>query len=178
MFHLSFCSFWISEKKIDRIEDRLAGIENVLASLASKLSDLDLKRDSTEHSSQSRSSRKGTNRSPGTYDEAPTPAPFEGETTINIQSDYAREFLAKAVGTTPSIEQNAEVQAALRALGDLVKHQGQVTAPTVGNLQSLINRSLADVDPEKLSKPPWDTIEIVVKRACGMLSRYSRCENI
>ncbi|KAF1912991.1 fungal-specific transcription factor domain-containing protein [Ampelomyces quisqualis] len=172
------------EKKIDRIEDRLAGIENVLESLATKLSDLHLRRDSTEHSSQCRSSRKDTNRSPGTIDEAPTPAPFEGETTINTQSDYAREILARAVDTTPSVGQNAEVQSALRSLGDLVKHHGHLTSPTVGNLQTLVNPSLADIDPENLSKPPWDMIEIAVKRACdfptmslGVIFPFLRMKN-
>jgi uncharacterized coiled-coil protein SlyX len=156
-----------SEKKIDRIEDRLAGIENVLANLASKLSDLDLQRDPTETSSQSRSSRKGVGRSPGTLDEATTPAPFEGETTINSQSDYVRELLAKAVGSTPSIEQNAEVKSALSALNDLVARQGQIVAPSSLSVNALINRSLADVDPEKLTKPPWSAVTDMVARACS-----------
>jgi hypothetical protein len=73
------------EKKIDRIEDRLSGIENVLESLAAKLGNLDLRRDSTETST--RSSRKGTGRSPGSAEEAATPAPFEGETTIVRESN-------------------------------------------------------------------------------------------
>jgi len=145
-----------SEKKIDRIEDRLSGIETVLESLAAKLGNLDLRRESTENST--RSSRKGTGRSPGTADEAATPAPFEGETTINTQSDYARELLARAVDSTPSIEQNVEVRSALHALNDLVTRQGQITSATTSNNQALINRSLADVDPDTLEKPSWDII--------------------
>jgi hypothetical protein len=156
-----------SEKKIDRIEDRLAGIENVLASLASKLSDLDLRRDPIENSSQSRSSRKGVGRSPGMLDEASTPAPFEGETTISSQSGYVRELLAKAVGSTPSIEQNAEVKSALTALNDLVARQGQIVSSSSSSVSALINRSLADVDPEKLTKPPWDTVTAMVAKACS-----------
>lgn len=153
-----------SEKKIDRIEDRLAGIETVLASLAAKLVDLDLRRDSTEPSSQSRSSRRAVGRSPGALEEASTPAPFEGETTINSQSEYARELLAKAVGGTPSIEQNAEVKSALHDLNELVSRQGSVT---VSNDHSLVNRSLAEIDPEKLSKPPWEVVSSMVEKACG-----------
>jgi hypothetical protein len=156
-----------SEKKIDRIEDRLAGIENVLANLATKLNDLDLHRDPTDHSSQSRSSRKGIGRSPSTFEEAPTPAPFEGETTIRNQSGYARELLAKAVGSTPSIEQNAEVKSALAALGDLVAHSGSTIASSSNNLIPLINRSLADIDPAKLDKPPWEIINQILQIACG-----------
>lgn len=154
-----------SEKKIDRIEDRLAGIENVLANLATKLNDLDLHRDPTEHSSQSRSSRKGVGRSPSTFEEAPTPAPFEGETTIRNQSGYARELLAKAVGSTPSIEQNAEVKSALAALGDLVA--GNTTASTGTIMHPLINRSLADIDPAKLDKPPLEVVNEILRIACG-----------
>jgi hypothetical protein len=151
-----------SEKKIDRIEDRLAGIENVLASLATKLGDLDLRRDSTEISSQSRSSRRTAGRSPGTLEEAGTPAPFEGETAIASQSDYARELLRKAVGSTPSIEQNAEVKSALHALNELVPQQGQ--APSSASY-SLINHSFAELDPETLAKPPWDAVSNMVDEA-------------
>jgi hypothetical protein len=150
------------EKKIDRIEDRLSGIENVLESLAVKLGNLDLRRDSTENST--RSSRKGTGRSPGTADEAATPAPFEGETTINTQSDYARALLTRAIGSTPSIEHNAEVRSALHALNDLVMHQGQVTSASTTNNQALINRSLSEVDPESLDKPPWDLVTHVLEQ--------------
>jgi hypothetical protein len=145
----------------------LAGIENVLASLAAKLNDLDIRGGSPEHSSQSRSSRKGIGKSPGTLDDRSTPAPFEGETTINSQSDYARELLVKAVGSTPSIEQNAEVKAALLALNELVTHQNQATVPTPNSLHSVVNHSLADIDPDTLSKPPWEVISKVVKGAYG-----------
>lgn len=149
------------EKKIDRIEDRLAGIENVLESLASKLGDLDIRRDSVENSSHSRSSRVGTGKSPGTLTEPATPAPFEGETALNSQSDYARELLAQVVGRTPSIGQNAEIKSALNALEELVTQQGQNTA-TAG---PLINRALADINHENLERPPWSAVALVLDKA-------------
>ncbi|KAF5853611.1 hypothetical protein GGP41_002140 [Bipolaris sorokiniana] len=139
-----------SERKIDRIEDRLAGIENVLASLSSKLGNMDLAKDSPETASQSRSSRVG--RSPGSgLQEAPTPAPFEGESSINIQSVYAREMLAQVIDSTPSIGQNEEVKMALTALSEMVSQPSQTMAPS----NRLINRSLAEVDPTRLEQPPW-----------------------
>ncbi|CAO2653775.1 Nn.00g031860.m01.CDS01 [Neocucurbitaria sp. VM-36] len=149
-----------SEKKIDRIEDRLASIENVLEALSSKLGNLDIRGDSAETSSQSRSSRVGTGRSPGVVAEAATPAPFEGETAINSQSDYAREFLAKAVGSTPSIGHNAEIKSALTALEELVTQQGHNASEN-----PLINRSLASCDPGKLDRPPWDIVSDVLDKA-------------
>ncbi len=154
-----------SEKKIDRIEDRLAGIENVLASLATKLGSLDLQKDSHESSSQSRSSRAGPSRSSGSIlVDAPTPAPFEGESSINSQSDYAREMLAQAIGSTPSIGQNEEVKTALTALSEMVSQQGQNTASS----NPLINHSLADIDPSKLDRPPWETACYALEKASGM----------
>lgn len=93
--------------------------------------------------------------------EATTPAPFEGETTINSQSDYAREYLARVVGSTPSIGQNAEIKSALIALGELATQQGPNTASAV----PLVNRSLRELDPEKLDRPPWDTVSHVLDKA-------------
>lgn len=95
-------------------------------------------------------------RSPGPIEDASTPAPFEGETAINSQSDYARELLAKAVGSTPSMGQDAEVRSALKALNELVARQGQAPVSTVSNSGIMINRSLAELDPEALERPPWE----------------------
>ncbi|KAF1945190.1 fungal-specific transcription factor domain-containing protein [Clathrospora elynae] len=160
-FHQTYGVF-ASEKKIDRIEDRLAGIEHVLASLSSKLGKLDIRKDSVESSSQSQSSRVGVSRSPGNgMTEAGAPAPFEGESSINSQSDYAREMLAQAIGSTPSIGQNAEIKTALAALSDLVSQQSRNTSSS----NPLINRSLAEVDPSKLGRPPWDEVKNVLDKA-------------
>ncbi|KAF2676907.1 hypothetical protein K458DRAFT_424397 [Lentithecium fluviatile CBS 122367] len=156
------------EKKIDRIEDRLAGIESVLESLATKLSNLDLHRDQSEQSSQSRS-RNLTGRSPRSTSDAnnvPTPAPFEGETTINRQSEFARELLEQAVGSTPSIGQNAEIKAALTSLQDMVTRQGQYTnTMTASSTHPFFNRALVDIDPSKLERPPWEVVEDVIEKA-------------
>lgn len=160
-----------SEKKIDRIEDRLSGIENVLAKLASKLGDMDLQTESTERSSQSRPSRTGSRvnsgKSPTLPTETASPAPFEGETAINSQSGYARELLAKVVGNIPSIGQNEEIKSALSALEDIVTRQGHVTVSTTSTTSSLINRALSDVDPAKLDRPPWLSVKEMLEKALG-----------
>ncbi|KAF3052369.1 hypothetical protein E8E11_011025 [Didymella keratinophila] len=157
------------EKKIDRIEDRLSGIENVLSRLASKLGNIDLQTDSAERSSQSRpsrvGSRVGSGKSPPLGTDATTPAPFEGETAINSQSGYARALLTKVVGDTPSIGQNAEIKSALSALGDIVKGQEHITVSTTSTTNSLINRALQDLDPGKLERPPWPAVKEMLERA-------------
>lgn len=158
-----------SEKKIDRIEDRLSSIEKILAKLSSKLGDLDLQNDSTERSSQSRPSRVGSGKSLAIMTRTSTPAPFEGETAINSQSGYARELLTKVVGNTPSIGQNEEVKAALSALEELVTRHGHVAASANSTANFLINRSLSDVDAGQLERPPWSAMKEMLERAQSRL---------
>jgi len=115
-------------------------------------------------SSPSRSTRVGASkRSTETTTGTTTPAPFEGETTINSQSDYARELLAQAIGEMPSIEQNAEIRTALAALKELVNQQSQVST----SLNPRISREFADYDPAKLDRPPLDVVETVFDTACS-----------
>ena len=155
----------ISERKIDRIEERLAGIEHVLEALSHKLSNLDL-RGGQEPPSRPKSARIVSNRSPraGSEATASTPAPFEGE--IIRQSEFARELLEQAVGSTPSIIENAEIKAALTSLQDMVSRQGAHTntmATTVS--YPFGSRSLADVDHTKLERPPWKLVNEVIDKA-------------
>jgi hypothetical protein len=73
---------------------------------------------------------------------------------MTSQSEYARALLAQAVGRTPSIGENVEFRSALTALGELVSQQGQ----NASSIYCLINRSLAEVDPAELDRPPWDEV--------------------
>lgn len=154
-----------SEKKIDRIEDRLASIEHVLEALSNKLSNLDIKAE-LEHSSQSRSAIAAT-RSPHSSSEANAATPaFEGETTINSQSEFARELLEQAVGSTPSIGQNAEIKAALTSLQNMVTRQGAKSNTITASLTyPFSNKALAEVDHSKLERPPWDLVNEVINKA-------------
>ncbi len=161
-----------SVKKIDRIEDRLAGIENVLESLAAKLGNLDIGRDSDSNSnSQPRSTRAAQTKSPSALlVDTPTPATFEGETTINSQSDYAQKLLVQAIGNTPSIGENAEVKSALHALQELVSQQGQTTTTQY----PLLNRSLANYDPANMDRPPWkDVVDVLGKAVTAPTLAFS-----
>lgn len=147
------------ERKIDRIEDRLAGIESVLEKLATKLTNLDIH---TDQSTNSRSSKTG--RSPHSTSDVNTggtPAPFEGDTAMNIQSEFARELLEKAVGSTPSIGQNAEIKAALTMLQDMVSKQSALKS-TSNDPQSFLPRELSNIDASKLERPPWSVVKQVL----------------
>ena len=70
-------------------------------------------------------------------------------------------MLAQAIGSTPSIGENKEVKMALTALSEMVSQQSQNT--TSGNAP--INRSLAEVDPTQLERPPWPVACKVLDKA-------------
>ncbi|KAF2708656.1 hypothetical protein K504DRAFT_467892 [Pleomassaria siparia CBS 279.74] len=156
------------EKKIDRIEDRLAGIEQVLENLASKLGNLDMNKDSTEQSSQTRSRSSKMGRSPNSTtvsDVLTGGASFEGETTFNTQSEFARDLLEQAVGNTPSIVQNPDIKAALTSLQDMVVRQDQKKSTSNVQPQPSFTHAIPDVDPAKLERPPWKVVEEVLNQA-------------
>ncbi|KAL5466474.1 hypothetical protein PMIN06_000078 [Paraphaeosphaeria minitans] len=153
------------EKKIDRIEDRLASIEHVLEALSNKLSTLDMTSE-VEHSVQSRSGISAA-RSPHSSSETNVATPaFEGETTINRQSEFARELLEQAVGNTPSIGQNAEIKAALTSLQNMVTRQSANPNTITASLTyPFSNKALPEVDHTKLERPPWDLVNEVIDKA-------------
>lgn len=151
-----------SEEKIDRFEDRLAGIENALNDFASRYDNLNVRINSTKRDSRSRLA-ESAERSQTTKAGGPTPAFFEGETGINRQSDYARELLTHAVEDMPSIGQNAEIKTALSALKQLVTEQGRVARSSHPGPQSLDRCS--GFDSSKLNQPPWNVVEEAIEKA-------------
>ncbi|KAF2193182.1 hypothetical protein K469DRAFT_730100 [Zopfia rhizophila CBS 207.26] len=160
LFELS--SKQADEKKIDRIEDRLASIETVLENLAAKLANLDIRKDSQDQNGQSGPSRVG--RSPNCISEDTTdsPAPFEGETTLNTQSEYARHLLERAVINTPSIGQNSEIKAALTSLQSMVNRQN---IPTDKDEARFFKNLAPETALSKLERPPWDAVNEVLDKA-------------
>ncbi|KAF2014110.1 hypothetical protein BU24DRAFT_481483 [Aaosphaeria arxii CBS 175.79] len=152
------------EKKIDRIEDRLAGIEAVLEKLTVKLENIDLRKDSPEQGSQGRSYK--ASRSPNSIAEVQvgTPAAFEGETTMHTQSSFAREVLEKAIGSTPSISQNAEIKATLNSLQDMVGRQNVLTSAST-EAAAFFEKRLSENEATNLDRPPWDIVESILDRA-------------
>ncbi|KAL5419790.1 hypothetical protein PMIN03_000390 [Paraphaeosphaeria minitans] len=119
-----------------------------------------------EHSVQSRSGISAA-RSPHSSSETNVATPaFEGETTINRQSEFARELLEQAVGNTPSIGQNAEIKAALTSLQNMVTRQSANPNTITASLTyPFSNKALPEVDHTKLERPPWDLVNEVIDKA-------------
>jgi hypothetical protein len=163
-----------SEKKIDRLEDRLASIEDVPLNLASNLKGKDIHAASKERISQIQSpSNCRSETTPLTVTDISIPVPFEGETGINTQSDYVRDLLIQVVGETPSMGQNADVREALTALEELVIRQKRDTSSATSTCQPVIDRSLARTDAAMLAQPPWDVVRLAIDKAmsCWPLSK-------
>ena len=155
-----------SERKIDVLDERLTNIESALVNIASKL----------ENNSSSAAPRERTNQASLPLIEQPdeafvpevevkTPAPFEGETGMNTQSKYVRDLLVQVVGDTPSVGQNAEVRAALTALGELTTRQNHDNVSTTSTDQSLSDRSLSNIDSSTIPRPPWDVVKVAIDMA-------------
>ncbi|EUC47715.1 hypothetical protein COCMIDRAFT_89316 [Bipolaris oryzae ATCC 44560] len=154
------------EKKIDRLESRLAGIETILAKIASKLEISDACTVFDGHVVQTESPSTPLNeKSSVTETEATTPTPFEGETGINRQSEYVRELLVQVVDQTPSMDQNAEVKAALTALEELVAPSNHRDVSPKLNTQQFTDRSVARIDSAKLEQPPWSVVKVAINKA-------------
>lgn len=137
----------------------------MLEALSDKLGNLDLKAE-FDHGSQPRATIANA-RSPLSSSEAHASTPaFEGETTINRQSEFARELLEQAVGSTPSIEQNAEIKAALSSLQNMVTRQSATFNTLTASLNyPFSNRAIAEIDHTKLERPPWNLVSDVVDKA-------------
>lgn len=99
-----------------------------------------------------------------------TPAHFEGETGNNTQSDYVRDLLIQVIGETPSVGQNAEVRAALKALEELVTRHNHDTASTPSLSQPLLDRSLASIDSATIAQPPWEAVSFALDKALSCLA--------
>jgi hypothetical protein len=71
------------------------------------------------------------------------------------------------VGKIPSVGQNAEVQEAFTALGELVMRQKRHKSPMTSTYTPLIDRSLGGTDPEKMARPPWSVVKAAIDKATG-----------
>lgn len=157
-----------SEKKIDRLESRLANIETVLAKIASKLEIKDAYTVFDEHVIRTESSSTQLNEKSSVIEaESTTPTPFEGETGMNRQSDYVRELLVQVVGQTPSMDQNIEVKAALTALEELVTPSNHGDISPKLDTQQLADRSIPRTDSAKLEQPPWSVVKVAMDKVLG-----------
>jgi hypothetical protein len=150
-----------SEKKIDGIEDRLAGIEQILQTLSLRLGASPWLL--TKSNTQSPSNVE-TIVNPGVTD---SPAAFEGNTTTHAHSVFAREVLERAVGSSPMTGQNPEMNAALTSLQGIVSRLS-VQASTHESVSEYPFSQGASISSIKeLQLPPQKYVKELIQRTFG-----------
>lgn len=177
-----------SEKKIEIIDQRLAGIEHLLRDLTVNHGSNNKTPFQQEEETRSRVSssdafheeRKEQNRlpllpatTPGTASRAESPLrnktspEFEGEPSTSAHSAYASELFEKVVVKTPLAEHSPEMMNALSALKDIVERQKLPSS--VHTLRFAGQKpAAAKVDFSKLEMPPLNVVLALLKNAKGM----------
>lgn len=162
-----------SEKKIDRLEDRLEGIEQALLSLAAKM-DRSVQAVPDAQPGQANPPPplnlvdRRRRRGPAPH-APPAAAPYEGTTGLTTQSDEARMLLLHTVNETPSVRHDARIRAALRALEELAS-QRDPENDAVPTPATLIDRSPAETDGNgaPAPQPPWAVVKVAVDKALSL----------
>lgn len=158
MFH-AYPDTLYSEKKIDRIEERLASLESTLKSIANSLSHGSLSSLPTPTSHDV--SFRAREESPAEDDATPA---FEGESSLTAQSVFATEYLSTAVGDG-SFTQNQDINTALQSLRSLVSKQNIKSAVYAPRFHS--RRSQATFSPTSLKLPPLDAVMECMRKGEG-----------
>lgn len=162
-----------SEKKIDRIEDRLSGIERLLRQLALNPTNVQPKQDEPLSPDEERPLRG----SPGRLisEMADTDGAYGGETTFNQDSVFASELLENAVNANILPTRGGEINAALSSLKNIVKQKSQIkTQDTRAPLKGGSNRNA--LRDSKL--PPFDFTKAALDKMNGILFAFTTCATV
>ncbi|KAF2839200.1 hypothetical protein M501DRAFT_1016280 [Patellaria atrata CBS 101060] len=154
--------------KIDRIEERLGSIEEILQNLTIKASSAStssgtisdgerqpsLFRPVSTHGSLAYASKRDRRH--------PDISTFEGGSSLSAHSTYANEFLERAVGigAKDMSETNSEMSAALKSLRHIVERQNMQHVVTEARFPHHIDPPL----PSPMEMPPADLVLAVLRR--------------
>ncbi|KAJ5689226.1 hypothetical protein N7462_003618, partial [Penicillium macrosclerotiorum] len=181
------------EKKIDMIEERLAGVEKTLQRLggieqslkellaSSRQQGLPSRISGSSHSSpltlaqtQSPASKqeKPHTKGPGytsnaTIEQHDSSSAFEGNSSLAIHSVYARDFLESAVShSTPEVLSSPRINEALSSLKQIVELQDKrrQNEPQRGQFSSQISRLGSRCDIRELEMPPLPVVLSVLRK--------------
>lgn len=153
-----------SERKIDRIEERLASLESTLKSIAAALPSANTSFNATPSSHEPLPSRvKGRNES--IVEDDPSPA-FEGDSSLAAHSVQASEYLSIAVGSA-TFPQTQGMNAALQSLRSIVSRQNS-TPQTRFHPRT----NLPTFAPSSLRLPPLEAVMALIKKRKEQLGAF------
>ncbi|KAL2862573.1 putative C6 transcription factor [Aspergillus lucknowensis] len=157
------------EKKIDHIDERLGGIEQILRELKAGMGS------NTGSQMCPHATPVSRHMSPSVHDDSTNPRDpmdqqeskngFEGSSLMATQSAYASNFLETAVSRFSSLQMPvSKVNAALSTLKQLVNMQdGQ--ASSTRDLRSSKNKTLSGCDLREMSMPPLNVVLPLLRNA-------------
>lgn len=165
-----------SEKKIDSINERLGGIEQVLHELKSSQGSgaPQIRANSAPVSRPlSPSAQCYTANPQDAMDQAESRTGFEGNSLMATQSAYASDFLQTAVSRSPLPISDSKINAALSTLKQLVNMQDNQASSAREFAPPKRNR-LTDCNPREMSMPPMNVVIPLLRKAIGMYSQNRR----
>lgn len=152
--HTSWLTALSSEQKIDAIEDRLSGIEQLLERLVENQT-------AQNHSHETNGARpvQSVSQSRGVHQKHALQEQFEGESSLTASSKQAHRSLESLLGQNIIVRNDPDVAAALSALQDLQRHGGA-------------ERDSSGLSEEASLKPPppYSVVMDVIQEVKGMLS--------
>ncbi|KAL3470426.1 hypothetical protein BJX99DRAFT_49709 [Aspergillus californicus] len=156
------------EKKIDNIEERLGGIEQLLRDLKAGLgsnSGAQLCAHATPVSRHiTPSVREQTSNPRDAMDQQESKNGFEGNSLMATQSAYASDFLETAVSRSPLQMSVSKVNAALSTLKQLVTMQDHQVSST-RDFPSSKQKPLSGCDLREMAMPPVNVVLPLLRKA-------------
>ena len=170
-------SYLCSEKRIESIDERLTGIEDLLRDLAVSL----------PHG-------QGPSKGTGSWENVSRPADknllaatsqanaateesipeFEGESALSAHSVHASKIFEKAMGSSPHFEHKPEIIEALNSLKETVRKHSLPSAIHVLRFTSQSTRS--PVDLSQLKMPPAEDVLNLLRSGKGNHSLLKRSD--
>ncbi|KAL4886193.1 hypothetical protein BJY04DRAFT_99373 [Aspergillus karnatakaensis] len=155
------------EKKIDNIDERLGGIEQVLRDLKASLASGNGSRAPMYHHATpvSRHISPSVQDSKDAMDQQEAKGGFEGNSLMATQSAYASNFLQTAVSRSPLQMSVSKINTALSTLKQLVNFQDSQDSSARELRFSKKQQLLSGCDPREFNMPPVDVVLPVLRRA-------------
>ncbi|KAL4929699.1 putative C6 transcription factor [Aspergillus undulatus] len=158
------------EKKIDHIDERLAGIEQVLHELKTSLaSNKSTTSQICAHATPvsrhiSPSAQEYTSNPQDAMDQQESKTGFEGNSLMASQSVYASDFLQTAVSRSPLQMSASKINSALSTLKQLVSMQ-DTQVPSAREFPRKKHKGLSDCDLRELVMPPMHVVIPLLRNA-------------
>ncbi|KAK2803965.1 hypothetical protein FQN50_006769 [Emmonsiellopsis sp. PD_5] len=173
-----------SEKKIEAIDHRLAGIEQMIRDLAVKKNksppaeqqqqpfpphpaannDIDAEERGHHHQRQQQQTLPSHSSTDPVTSGTAQPSPkFEGEPSLSAVSVHTSEQFEKAVGDSPAAEHDPEMRGALSALKELVQRHNMPSP--IHTLRFAGQKPSGQVDLSKLELPPVNAVLALLRSA-------------